>query len=130
MRALLFPVGPEWFALPLSAVREVIPSQTVTRLPGSPPWLHGLTNLRGELVPVIDVAIRIGLPATEVATHLAVLETEEGVAGIGTTGPAETVVLGDPMSDADGAVAIARYAVDDRVATLLHLEGLVGAGAA
>jgi purine-binding chemotaxis protein CheW len=45
----------------MAAVREIIPSRTVTRLPGAPAWVLGLLNLRGSVVTVVDLADRLGL---------------------------------------------------------------------
>lgn len=126
MQALVFPVGPEWFAFDLAQVREVIGAQTVTALPGAPTWLAGLTNLRGELVPVVDLAALLQLPnPARTATHLVVVTTSVGTAGIATDGPPEPVDLGDPVGEGDAASALARYSIGDRVATLLDLTNLV-----
>ncbi|HEU4747791.1 MAG TPA: chemotaxis protein CheW [Gemmatimonadaceae bacterium] len=53
-RLLLFEVGGGAFAAEMSAIREIVPSQAVTRLPGAPPTVSGLINLRGTIVTVID----------------------------------------------------------------------------
>lgn len=126
MQALVFPVGPEWFAFDLVQVREVIAAQPVTSLPGAPRWLAGLTNLRGELVPVIDLAALLQLPnPSRTATNLVVVTTTAGTAGITTDGPPEPVDLGDPVGEGEAAAALARYSIGERVATLLDLTSLV-----
>jgi purine-binding chemotaxis protein CheW len=53
-RLLLFEVGGQAFAAEMSSIREIVPSQPVTRLPGAPPSVSGLINLRGTIVTVID----------------------------------------------------------------------------
>ena len=53
-RLLVFEVGGRVFAAEMSAIREIVPSQAVTRLPGAPPTVSGLINLRGTIVTVID----------------------------------------------------------------------------
>ena len=53
-RLLVFEVGGGVFASEMSAIREIVPSQAVTRLPGAPPTVSGLINLRGTIVTVID----------------------------------------------------------------------------
>jgi purine-binding chemotaxis protein CheW len=50
-------------ALPALAVREIVRAVAITPLPGAPAILEGALNVRGELVPVIDVRGRLGLPA-------------------------------------------------------------------
>ncbi len=56
---LTFFVQGEEYAVPLTRVREVIPYDTVTRVPQLPPAIRGVTNLRGSVVPVVDLAIKL-----------------------------------------------------------------------
>jgi purine-binding chemotaxis protein CheW len=51
-------------ALPLARLHEVLPCPTVAPIPGAPPFVLGATNVRGAIVPVVDVARRHGLPPT------------------------------------------------------------------
>jgi len=55
---LTFFIAGEEYAVTLEKVREVIPYDTVTRVPGMPAPVRGVTNLRGNVVPVIDLAIK------------------------------------------------------------------------
>jgi purine-binding chemotaxis protein CheW len=55
------------FGLPLSRVRRVIPSVSITPLPGAPAIVAGAINLRGQVIPVIDLRRRLGLPERSVA---------------------------------------------------------------
>jgi purine-binding chemotaxis protein CheW len=59
-RLLLFEIGGSLFACDMAAVREIIPFQRITRLPGAPPAVCGLINLRGTIVTVLDLGIRVG----------------------------------------------------------------------
>ena len=58
-RLLLFDIGGKIFACDMSAIREIIPFQRVTRLPGAPSTVCGLINLRGTIVTVLDLGARI-----------------------------------------------------------------------
>ena len=58
-------VGSLWCVLPRADVREVITPPPLTRVPGARPWLIGLANVRGNLLPVFDLAVLAGLPAEE-----------------------------------------------------------------
>jgi purine-binding chemotaxis protein CheW len=58
---LTFFIAGEEYALSLEHVREVIPYDTVTRVPGMPEAVRGVTNLRGSVVPVIDLALQFRL---------------------------------------------------------------------
>jgi purine-binding chemotaxis protein CheW len=55
---LTFFIDGDEYAIALRRVREVIPYDTVTRVPQMPPALRGVTNLRGQVVPVVDLAIK------------------------------------------------------------------------
>jgi purine-binding chemotaxis protein CheW len=59
---LSFSIAGEEYALGILQVREIIEYDTVTRVPGAPVWIRGVTNLRGSVLPVIDLAVRLGLP--------------------------------------------------------------------
>lgn len=127
MQALVFAVGPERFALPLTQVREVIATQPVTSLPGSPGWLVGLTNLRGELVPVVDLTRLLDLPPSDTEpAHLVVVETDGGTAGVTADGAPRPADLNEPLGEGESAAALARYDIGDgEVATLIDLAAVV-----
>lgn len=60
MIALLFSVGSDRYALPASAILEVLPLVALKRVPPAPPCLAGLLNDHGAAVPVVDVCVLIG----------------------------------------------------------------------
>jgi chemotaxis signal transduction protein len=55
----------ERMALPLGSVLEVLPAMDTSVLPGGPPVVSGVVNLRGEPVPLLSLRARLGLPAVE-----------------------------------------------------------------
>jgi purine-binding chemotaxis protein CheW len=65
----------EW-AVSLDHVREVIPYDTVTRVPGMPATVRGVTNLRGSVVPVIDLALKFRLPQIEITSRSCIVLAE------------------------------------------------------
>lgn len=69
------------YAVSLDYVREVIPYDTVTRVPGMPSTVRGVTNLRGSVVPVIDLAIKFRLPAIEVTSRTCIVLVDAQVGG-------------------------------------------------
>lgn len=69
------------YAVSLDYVREVIPYDTVTRVPGMPSTVRGVTNLRGSVVPVIDLAIKFKLPAIEVTSRTCIVLVDAQVGG-------------------------------------------------
>jgi purine-binding chemotaxis protein CheW len=50
-----------WFALPINTVNEVIRMVAIAPLPDAPEWVAGVINVRGEVLPVIDLRTRLGL---------------------------------------------------------------------
>lgn len=58
-RTLLFRVGQTVYGADIDAVREVIPYGRVTRLPGAPAHVQGLLNLRGTIVTVVDLGVKL-----------------------------------------------------------------------
>ena len=71
---LVFELGGQRYGLPVGDVRELVAAVIPTPLPGAPAVVEGVINLRGRVVPVLDVRRRFGLPAkpVEPADHLIV----------------------------------------------------------
>jgi purine-binding chemotaxis protein CheW len=82
---LVFRLGEDEFALPIDAVDEVahVPAK-ITRLPKTPKFLEGVVNLRGEVVPVVDLRRRFDMPKGEDSKRrrLVVVRTERHRAGL------------------------------------------------
>ncbi|CAN5908442.1 chemotaxis protein CheW [soil metagenome] len=58
-RTLLFRVATRVYGCDIDTVREIIPYRRATRLPGAPPWVQGLINVRGTIVTVLDLGMRL-----------------------------------------------------------------------
>ena len=65
----------------IGAVREIVPTRHATRLPGAPPYVRGLINLRGAIVTVIDLAAR--LAGTSAAMEGSVVLADHGSKHVG-----------------------------------------------
>ncbi len=76
---LTFTLGGEMFAVAILNVKEIIEYGTVTEIPMMPGFIRGVINLRGAVVPVIDLSCRFGGKATEVArrTCIVIIELNE-----------------------------------------------------
>lgn len=59
---LSFFLAKEEYALGILQAKEIIEYDTITRVPGVPSWIRGVFNLRGSVVPVIDLAVKLGMP--------------------------------------------------------------------
>lgn len=57
---VMFTASSQTFALPAADVDQVLRMAAPTRVPGAPAWVRGVLNVHGELVPVLDVAARLG----------------------------------------------------------------------
>ena len=62
---VIFCLSNEEYGVDIGAVREIIRLQDITRVPNVPHYVEGLTNLRGRVVPVVDLRKRFGLPAIQ-----------------------------------------------------------------
>ncbi len=62
---LTFLLGPDAYGLRLTRVREIVEYPAVTRVPATPVWIRGVVNLRGAVVPVLDLAARFDLPEVQ-----------------------------------------------------------------
>jgi purine-binding chemotaxis protein CheW len=83
-RLLLFDIGGGVFACDMAAVREIIPFQRITRLPGAPPAVCGLINLRGTIVTVLDLGIRVGKkPCNRESGSILLVPYNEKLVGVG-----------------------------------------------
>ena len=98
---LAFGLGGELFAMGIRHVKEVIQFGEMTRVPLMPPFVRGVINLRGAVVPVIDLSIRFGREATDASrrTCVVILDVPRGdalmVLGILVDNVSEVLSLAD-----------------------------------
>ena len=72
------------FSLPASAVESIVPVEQITYLPGTPPWILGVVNVRGEIESVLDLKVVLGLGEAEITTNsrLLICQDEDLRSGI------------------------------------------------
>jgi purine-binding chemotaxis protein CheW len=126
---VIFSLGAEEYALPITRVQEIIRYTEPRSVASQTAWIRGVINLRGKIVPVCDLALRLGLPTErEESAKIVIVETEIGTAGVIVDDVEEVLTVSDdqleavPSADADYVEAIAK--VDDRLAILLNPDGL------
>ncbi len=84
---LRFILDQESYAIAIGRVREVLEMQPVTRIPRTPDFFHGIINLRGHAVPVVDLRQKFGMEATTPTINTCIVIMEVRAAG-------EDIVLG------------------------------------
>lgn len=84
---LTFELAGEEYALGILRVKEILEYDTLTRVPNAPTAVRGVINLRGNVVPVVDLALKFGLAATTVTKRTCIVIVEARVGG-------EDVVMG------------------------------------
>ena len=79
-----FRIGRETFGLPISAVREIIRVPEITSVPNAPEYIEGVINLRGRIIPVVDLRKRLGLklPGLNKENRIVVVELETRPIGL------------------------------------------------
>lgn len=124
------------YALPVERVREIVRLRAITPVPRVPEAVRGVISLRGEIVQVIDLRSRLGLPVAELGgrrTRIVVLHGEDGqMAGLLVDRVSEVLRLGEEAlrppaaRDSDAVVALAPYG--ERFVSLFDVERLLDLG--
>src|SRR5579884_935841 len=92
---LIFKLGPEEFGVRVIKVREIMGIQQITTVPQMPDYLKGVINLRGKVIPVIDLRLKFGLPATEYTQRTCIVVVQVD----GDNGPMQVGVVVDTVSE-------------------------------
>ena len=132
MQLVVFDLATEAYGVDISAVREIIRLQDITRVPRAPSFVEGVINLRGKVIPVIDLRKRFSLPISEESTENRIVVVDIGGQDIGVVVDAVNEVLRissdsvEPPSsvitgaESDYLLGIAK--LEDRLIILLDLE--------
>ena len=129
---LVFVLGSEEYAVDILKVQEIRGYDKVTPIPRAPAFLKGIVNLRGTIVPVIDLRVKFGLadPRYDATTVMIVLRIGPRVIGVVVDGVSDTLGLaaGDVKpAPSMGALVDTSYlgglaAKDGRMILLLDIE--------
>ncbi|MCM2254097.1 MAG: chemotaxis protein CheW [Vicinamibacteria bacterium] len=118
-------IGGEEYSLGILSVREILQYEPLTRVPGTPPSIRGVLNVRGHVVPVVDLAVKFGYPEATVTARSCIVIVEARIDD-------ESTVMG-LMADAVSQVADLR-AEDIQppppFGTRVHVDYLLGMGRA
>lgn len=132
---VVFKLGDEDYGIDISSVREIITVQRITRVPRAPDFIEGIINLRGNVIPVIDLRKRFELPVVEHTRDTRIVVVEIGEHTLGVVVDAVSEVLRIPSDsieppssivvdvDAQFIEGIAR--LEERLIILLNMSRLL-----
>ncbi|HZI40741.1 MAG TPA: chemotaxis protein CheW [Gemmatimonadaceae bacterium] len=118
---MLFRVGSAVYGCDIDDIREIVPYRQATRLPGAPTYVTGLINLRGTIVTVLDLGVRLSAASDRVTDGSIMLVAMPGntrLVGVAVQEVMDVRVVG--TSDDD---VIADSAGNDAVRGLAHVDG-------
>jgi purine-binding chemotaxis protein CheW len=96
---LTFALGAEEYGVAILNVQEIKGYSTVTPIPNTPAYVKGVMNLRGTIVPVIDLRLRLGMPAGDYGPFTVIVVLAVGTKIVGTIVDAVSDVLTIPTAD-------------------------------
>jgi len=131
---ITFEVGGQVFGLNIMAIREIRAWTPTTRLPRVPHYVAGVVNLRGTVLPVIDLAARLGWQPTEPTPRHAIIVTQMGnqACGLIVDGVSDIVTIDDaalqpPPSTANDNIVVfldGLAAIEESMVMVLNLSAL------
>jgi purine-binding chemotaxis protein CheW len=126
---VVFGLGAEEYALTISEVQEIIRYLEPRSVASDADWILGVISLRGKIIPVCDLALRLAVPRGESApTKIIVVETGEHTVGLVVDDVTEVLTVGEDsiedlrVSGRNGAHAIVK--VDERLIVLLASQSI------
>ena len=135
---LVFVLGAEEYGVDILKVQEIRGYEKVTPIPSAPEYLKGVVNLRGTIVPVIDMRVKFGMsePRYDAFTVVIILRLAHRVIGIVVDAVSDVVALAhDEVKSAPqlGTVVDASFIAglatqNDRMVLLLDIEKLLSSG--
>jgi len=134
---VVFELANEFYGVDISAVNTIIRMQEITEIPRTPEFVEGVINLRGSIVPVIDLRKRFGLPVGDItkASRIVVVEAARQMIGMVVDAVVETLRLSSDAIEPPSPVVASLDAEylrgvgkqDDRLVILLDLDKVLSA---
>lgn len=120
---LTFKLEHEVFALEISKVREVLDYTAVTKVPQTPDFMLGVINLRGSVVPVVDMRLKFGMTKTETTVNTCIIIVEIELDG-------ETTILGALADSVQEVIELDPEQIEPppRIGTRLKTKFIKGMG--
>jgi len=138
VQLVIFKLGREEYGVSILQVQEIKRITEITRVPHTPEYIKGVINLRGSVLPVIDLKKRLNLPQQDSTedTRIIIVKVEEISVGMIVDAVSEVMTISQDQIDAPEVVAgsvAANYLsgvgkLDNRLLILLNLEEIIGIG--
>ena len=130
-----FQIGEQEFCVDITSVREIRGFTPATPVPHSPPYMRGVINLRGAVMPVIDLGSRLGMKTSEPTARHVIIVAKVGDHSVGLVVDAvcETFAINhdqvQPLPEIGGeamrTVVRGFLQIDDRMISLISLDQLL-----
>jgi purine-binding chemotaxis protein CheW len=129
-RLVVFTLGAEQYAVPISQVQEIIRYTKLRSIVSSDPWVRGVLSLRGKIVPVYDLSARLRIDsAVSNQLSIVILDTGTQIVGVIVEAVDEVLTIGDDQIDkaphADGTLIESIAKIENRLIVLLNPEAIV-----
>lgn len=120
---LTFRLEDEVFALDISQVREVLDFTAITKVPRTPEFMRGVINLRGSVVPVVDMRLKFGMSRTEQTVNTCIIIVEINIEN-------ERLILGALADSVQEVIELGPGQIEPapRIGTKLNTEFIKGMG--
>lgn len=136
LQIVAFRLSSEEYALPITKVKDINRVRPLTKIPKSPTFMKGVINLRGEIIPVVDLRERFNLPVSEATddSRIMVVDSNNRLLGIIVDGVTE--VLSIPTTEIDIPPAVTKLnikqvpgvgKVNNRLLILLNIDEVFSA---
>lgn len=119
---VVFDLASEFYGVDIGDVREIIRMQTVTRVPGTPSFVEGVINLRGRVVPVVDLRKRLHLRVDEQTKESRIVVVDVARRDVGVIVDAVTEVLRIPLASVEPPSSMITGADSDYLRGIAKLE--------
>lgn len=136
---VVFTLGSTWYALPAIQVREIVNVGTLAPLPDAPSYIRGVMNVRGRLLPVVDLKECLGLTPTDVGQKPRVLIARLPKALVGLLVDGVDEIVSVSLDSIEPPPAVNDYdskrflygvmRMDERLVLFLNLEEVFSGGA-
>jgi purine-binding chemotaxis protein CheW len=120
---VVFRVGEQEFCIDVVKVREIRAWTPATPIPRAPPFVRGVINLRGAVLPIIDFATRLGFKATEPTSRHAILVVEFQNALVGLLAEGVSEIMTCDRSTIQPTPEIASQSARDFVSGIIAVDG-------